>query len=74
MWASSMASWSIGEPARVQSPPGPGRSADRWETGTQNHEGLAGVTAAVEYLAWVGEQFGEPHAAGVRGYDGRRAR
>lgn len=26
----------------------------RWETGTQNHEGLAGVTAAVEYLADLG--------------------
>jgi len=52
--------------------PAPDEVPDRWETGTQNHEGLAGVTAAVEYLAWVGEQFGEPHAAGVRGYDGRR--
>src|SRR5437899_9827490 len=27
---------------------------DRWETGTQNHEGLAGVTAAVDYLAGLG--------------------
>ncbi len=26
----------------------------RWETGTQNHEGMAGVTAAVEYLAGLG--------------------
>lgn len=25
----------------------------RWETGTQNHEGLAGLTAAVEYIAAV---------------------
>jgi cysteine desulfurase family protein (TIGR01976 family) len=24
---------------------------DRWMTGTQNHEGLAGVTAAIDYLA-----------------------
>ncbi len=32
----------------------------RWETGTQNHEGLAGVAAAVDYLAWIGEQFGAP--------------
>lgn len=32
---------------------GPGR----FETGTQSFEGLAGVTASVEYLA----QFGEPH-------------
>jgi cysteine desulfurase family protein (TIGR01976 family) len=26
---------------------------DRWETGTQNHEGLAGLVAAVEYLAGI---------------------
>ncbi|MFM8944451.1 MAG: cysteine desulfurase-like protein [Actinomycetota bacterium] len=26
----------------------------RWETGTQNHEGYAGVTAAVDYLAALG--------------------
>ena len=26
---------------------------ERWETGTQNHEGLAGLVAAVEYLAGV---------------------
>src|SRR5579871_5980451 len=30
----------------------------RWETGTLNHEGLAGVAAAVEYLAEIGERFG----------------
>ncbi|HEV2962415.1 MAG TPA: cysteine desulfurase-like protein [Candidatus Angelobacter sp.] len=27
---------------------------DRWETGTQNHECIAGVTAAVDYLAGLG--------------------
>jgi cysteine desulfurase family protein (TIGR01976 family) len=27
---------------------------DRWETGTKNHEGMAGVTAAIEYLAELG--------------------
>jgi cysteine desulfurase family protein (TIGR01976 family) len=26
---------------------------DRWMTGTQNHEGIAGVTAAVDYLAAI---------------------
>jgi cysteine desulfurase family protein (TIGR01976 family) len=34
--------------------PVPERIPDRWMTGTQNHEGLAGVAAAVEYLADVG--------------------
>jgi cysteine desulfurase family protein (TIGR01976 family) len=29
-------------------------SPERWMTGTQNHEGLAGVTAAVDYLAGLG--------------------
>jgi selenocysteine lyase/cysteine desulfurase len=32
----------------------------RWETGTQNHEGLAGLTAAVEYLADVGRIAAAP--------------
>ena len=27
---------------------------DRWETGTQNHECMAGVTAAIDYIAEVG--------------------
>lgn len=31
----------------------------RWETGTQNHEAMAGVTAAVDYLAALGERAGE---------------
>ena len=30
----------------------------RWETGTQNHEAMAGVTAAVDYLAWLGDRTG----------------
>jgi len=32
---------------------------DRFETGTQNFEGIAGAGAAVEYLASVGDRFGE---------------
>jgi cysteine desulfurase family protein (TIGR01976 family) len=32
---------------------------DRFETGTGNFEGLAGVTAAVEYIAGVGDAFGD---------------
>lgn len=34
--------------------PAPDTLPDRWMTGTQNHEGLAGVTAAVDYLAGLG--------------------
>jgi cysteine desulfurase family protein (TIGR01976 family) len=29
---------------------------DRWETGTQNHECMAGVTAAIDYIAEVGRR------------------
>jgi cysteine desulfurase family protein (TIGR01976 family) len=36
---------------------------DRWETGTQNHEGQAGVLAAIEYLAELGRRCGCPHSA-----------
>ena len=38
-------------------------ASDRWETGTQNHEGIAGTLAAVEYLADVGERFGAVEAS-----------
>lgn len=38
--------------------PVPETMPDRWMTGTQNHEGLAGVLAAVEYLADVGTRHG----------------
>ena len=34
------------------------RPPDKFETGTQNHEGQAGTLGALEHLAWVGSQFG----------------
>jgi cysteine desulfurase family protein (TIGR01976 family) len=37
--------------------PVPETLPDRWMTGTQNHEGLAGVAAAVDYLADVGQHL-----------------
>ena len=50
---------------------------DRWETGTQNHEGLAGLVAAVEYLAEVGRTFGGAtggrRAAVVAGFEAIRS-
>src|SRR5437868_13312920 len=30
----------------------------RWEQGTLNHEGLAGMAAAIEHIAAIGEQIG----------------
>jgi cysteine desulfurase family protein (TIGR01976 family) len=45
---------------------------DRFETGTLNHEGIAGSLAAVEYIAGIGERYGAPYrvpfaAAGMTG-------
>jgi cysteine desulfurase family protein (TIGR01976 family) len=39
---------------------------DRFETGTMNHEGLAGVVAAVEYLADIGVRYGGADPAAGR--------
>ena len=36
--------------------PASDESPDRWETGTQNHEGLAGVAAGIDYLAELGRR------------------
>jgi cysteine desulfurase family protein (TIGR01976 family) len=33
---------------------------DKWETGTQSFESIAGVIGAIDYLAWVGATFGPP--------------
>lgn len=46
----------------------------KFETGTQNHEGLAGVLGAIEYFEWVGKTFGGEQLEGLRedGYQGRR--
>jgi selenocysteine lyase/cysteine desulfurase len=44
----------------------------KFETGTQNHEGIAGVLGAIEYFEWVGREFGGEHAEGLAGgYSGR---
>ena len=39
--------------------PAPDTLPDRWMTGTQNHEGIAGVAAAVDYLADIGTRHPE---------------
>jgi len=35
----------------------------KFETGTQNHEAIAGLLGTLEYLEWVGKQFGGDHVA-----------
>jgi cysteine desulfurase family protein (TIGR01976 family) len=45
----------------------------KWETGTQNHEGIAGVLGALEYLEWLGRTYGGEQEVGLRErYAGRR--
>jgi len=51
------------QPYKVR--PAPNNLPDRWETGTQIHEGLAGVIAAIEYLAELGRRC-DPAAGGSR--------
>ena len=45
---------------------------DKFETGTQNHEGINGITAAINYLAAVGNEYGAQFADNVSRYEGRR--
>ncbi len=46
----------------------------KFETGTQNHEGIAGVLGALEYFEWLGRTFGGEQEEGLKesGYGGRR--
>jgi cysteine desulfurase family protein (TIGR01976 family) len=53
--------------------PAPAQPPGKFETGTGNFEGLAGVLGALDYLAWLGETFGAEHAERYRAdLDGRR--
>jgi cysteine desulfurase family protein (TIGR01976 family) len=45
---------------------------DKFETGTQNHEGIAGALAAVNYLASLGEKYGAPFVPQFKQFSGRR--
>jgi cysteine desulfurase family protein (TIGR01976 family) len=44
-----------------------------FEPGTQSHEGIAGVAAAVDYFAWIGETMAG-HSSGAAASAGRRGR
>jgi len=54
--------------------PAPNELPGKFETGTQNHEGIAGVLGAIEYLEWVGKTFGGEYAEKYAGVplQGRR--
>lgn len=58
------------QPDKVR--PAPDEVPERFETGTLNHEALAGLVAAVDYLASIGERYGEPFAGWYAAFEGRR--
>jgi cysteine desulfurase family protein (TIGR01976 family) len=45
---------------------------DKFETGTQNHEGINGIMAAIDYLAAMGDEYGAQFVDELTRYDGRR--
>jgi cysteine desulfurase family protein (TIGR01976 family) len=58
-------------PARKVRPAGEA-PPDKFETGTNNFEGICGAAAAVEYLASLGRRFGEESEKDSPGFIGRR--
>jgi len=44
----------------------------KFETGTQNHEGIAGILGAIEYFEWLGGQFGDSKDWRESSFSGRR--
>ncbi len=43
-----------------------------FETGTQSHEGIAGITATVDYFASIGQSMAQDHASNWSQFSGRR--
>ena len=52
--------------------PAPEKSPGKFETGTQNHEGMAGTAAAVDYFARIGESMAQDYHGRYSQFDGRR--
>ena len=51
--------------------PASDRPPYKFETGTQNHEGIAGILGAIEYLEWLGGHFGAEGDWREAGFSGR---
>ncbi|MCX6557052.1 MAG: cysteine desulfurase-like protein [Candidatus Aminicenantes bacterium] len=59
------------QPYKVR--PASDRAPDSFETGTKNHEGIAGVAAAIDFLAALGRDGGKEHGRTAAAYpEGRR--
>jgi len=54
--------------------PAPNNPPGKWMTGTQNHEGIAGVLGALEYFEWLADQFADTQKESLteEGLSGRR--
>ncbi len=52
--------------------PSPPEPPDKWETGTQNFEGIAGGAATVNYLTTLGDKYGGEYVSKFPGFTGRR--
>jgi cysteine desulfurase family protein (TIGR01976 family) len=52
--------------------PAPENPPGKYETGTQNHEGIAGTLAAVTYLADIGKRYGQAYEDRFIGLADRR--
>jgi cysteine desulfurase family protein (TIGR01976 family) len=59
------------QPYKVR--PAANETPDRWETGTKNHEGMAGVAAAIAYLAELGVRSWELGVGGSQPPTSRRS-
>ena len=52
--------------------PASNQTPDKFETGTQNFEGIAGTLATIDYLAGLGQKYGADTASNFPGLSGRR--
>ena len=58
------------QPYKVR--PAPTAIPDCFETGTQSHEDFAGIAAAIDYFAWIGETMAPDYRQRWPGMGGRR--
>lgn len=58
------------EPYKVR--PAPAELPWCFETGTQSHEGIAGIAATVDYFASIGQSMAQNHAGSWSHFSGRR--
>ncbi len=50
--------------------PASNQAPERWETGTQNHEGLAGLVGLIDYLAMLGREQSERYTGAFKNAQG----